>query len=103
LEVLREVVADKPELVHTPGDSHAGEVETAIMMAAYPELVRGSAPEEWPRFPKYVLVRDKRRYWPGGVWGNPALATAAQGKAILAAEADRLSKLINELEDMGGQ
>jgi creatinine amidohydrolase len=100
LEVLREVVADKPELVHTPGDSHAGEVETAIMMAAYPELVRGTAPEEWPRFPKYVLVRDKRRYWPGGVWGNPALATAAQGKAILAAEADRLSKLINELEDM---
>jgi creatinine amidohydrolase len=75
-------------------------VETAIMMAAYPELVRGTAPEEWPRFPKYVLVRDKRRYWPGGVWGNPALATAAQGKAILAAEADRLSKLINELEDM---
>jgi creatinine amidohydrolase len=101
LEVLREVWRDRPDLVKTPGDSHAGEVETAIMMAAYPHLVRGTAPEEWPRFPKYVLVRDKRRYWPGGVWGNPAPATAVQGEAILAAEAERLVKLINELEGAG--
>jgi creatinine amidohydrolase len=74
-------------------------VETAIMMAAYPDLVRGTAPEEWPKFPKYVLVRNKRRYWPGGVWGNPAPATAAQGEAILAAEAERLSLVIGKLEE----
>ena len=103
LELLREVLAEQPTLVKTRGDSHAGEVETAIMMAAYPDLVRGSAPEEWPRFPKYLLVRDKRRYWPGGVWGNPALATAAQGETILAAETERLSKLINELEELEGR
>ena len=102
LELLREVLSDQPDLVHTRGDSHAGEVETAIMLAAYPDLVRGSAPEEWPRFPKYVLVRDKRRYWPGGVWGNPAPATAAQGEAILAAEADRLVRVISILEELGG-
>jgi creatinine amidohydrolase len=100
LELLREVLADKPELVHTKGDSHAGEVETAIMMAAYPHLVRGTAPEEWPSFPKYVLVRDKRRYWPGGVWGNPGPATAAQGEAILEAEAARLDRLISTLEEL---
>jgi creatinine amidohydrolase len=103
LELLREVLSDQPELVKTRGDSHAGEVETAIMMAAYPHLVRGSAPEEWPKFPKYVLVRDKRRYWPGGVWGNPALATAAQGEAILAAESDRLARIISSLEELGGK
>jgi creatinine amidohydrolase len=103
LEVLREVLADQPNLVHTRGDSHAGEVETAIMMAAYPHLVRGTAPEEWPRFPKYILVRDKRRYWPGGVWGNPAPATAAQGEAILAAEVERLSKVISALEELCGR
>jgi creatinine amidohydrolase len=101
LELLREVVAEQPDLVHTRGDSHAGEVETAIMMAAYPDLVRGTAPEEWPRFPKYELVRNKRHYWPGGVWGNPAPATAAQGEAILAAEAERLSLVINALEESG--
>jgi creatinine amidohydrolase len=100
LELLREVWSDQPDLVKTRGDSHAGEVETAIMMAAYPDLVRGTAPEEWPRFPKYVLVRDKRRYWPGGVWGNPAPATPAQGEAILAAEVERLVKIISMLDEL---
>ncbi len=98
LELLREVLADRPELVRTKGDSHAGEVETALMLAAYPHLVKGTAPEEWPRFPKYVLVRDKRRYWPGGVWGNPGVADAQQGEAILAAEARRLAEIIVILE-----
>jgi len=77
-------------------------VETAIMLAAYPHLVQGTAPEEWPNFPKYLLVRDKRRCWPGGVWGKPAAATAEQGEAILEAEVVRLSKVISMLEEQGG-
>lgn len=103
LDVLREVVAEQPDLVQTRGDSHAGEVETAIMMAAFPHLVKGTAPEEWPKFPKYILVRNKRRYWPGGVWGNPAPATAAQGEAILAAEAEKLFLVISKLEESEGR
>jgi len=102
LDLLREVLAEQPDLVHTRGDSHAGEVETAIMMAAHPDLVRGTAPEEWPKFPQHVLVRKKRHFWPGGVWGNPAPATAAQGEAILAAETERLSLVIGMLEEMEG-
>ena len=101
LDLLREVLRDQPDLVQTKGDSHAGEVETAVMLAAYPDLVCGTATEEWPSFPKYVLVRDKRRYWPGGVWGNPTPANAAQGEAILQAEAVRLAKVISTLEEMG--
>jgi creatinine amidohydrolase len=100
LELFREVLADQPGLVQTKGDSHAGEVETAVMMAAYPQLVHGTAPEEWPSFPKYVLVRDKRRFWPGGVWGNPAPASPAQGEEILRAEAVRLSNLISMLQKL---
>jgi creatinine amidohydrolase len=100
LELLREVLLEQPDLVHTKGDSHAGEVETAIMMAAHPDLVRGTAMEEWPTFPKYILVRDKLRYWPGGVWGNPAPAAAGQGEAILRAEAVSLCKLISKLEEL---
>ncbi len=97
LDLLREVLAARPDLIKTKGDSHAGEVETAIMLAAYPHLVKGSAPAEWPSFPKYELVRDKRRYWPGGVWGDPGPAAAAQGEEILAAEALRLAQLIDAL------
>lgn len=102
LDLLREILAEQPELVQTKGDSHAGEVETAVMLAAYPGLVHGTATEEWPTFPKYMLVRDKRRYWPGGVWGNPVPATAAQGEAILRAESVRLAKIISMLEDGEG-
>jgi creatinine amidohydrolase len=97
LDLLREVVAARPELVQTKGDSHAGEVETALMLAAYPQLVVGSAPVERPSFPKYVLVRNKRRYWPGGVWGDPGAATAEQGETILKAEAERLVEILDFL------
>jgi creatinine amidohydrolase len=102
LELLREVLLEQPDLVHTKGDSHAGEVETAVMLAAYPDLIQGTATEEWPSFPKYILVRDKRRYWPGGVWGNPAPAAAAQGEAIMQAEAVKLAKVIKTLEELEG-
>jgi creatinine amidohydrolase len=100
LDLLREVLSGRPDLVQTKGDSHAGEVETAVMLAAHPELVQGSAPAEWPSFPKYLLVRDKRRYWPGGVWGDPARATGEQGEEILEAEARRLVEVISALESM---
>jgi creatinine amidohydrolase len=101
LDLLREVLAARPALVKTTGDAHAGEVETALMLAAHPHLVQGTAPAEWPTFPKCVLVRDKRRYWPGGVWGDPAPASAAQGEAILQAEAERLAEVIDFLLQEG--
>jgi creatinine amidohydrolase len=101
LDLLKEVLTEQPHLVKTKGDAHAGEVETALMLAAYPHLVKGTAPAEWPSFPKYILVKDKRRYWPGGVWGDPSQATAAQGEAILEAETQRLVLLIDALE--GGE
>jgi creatinine amidohydrolase len=97
LDLLREVLSARPDLIKTKGDSHAGEVETAIMLASHPDLVKGRAPAEWPSFPKYELVRDKRRYWPGGVWGDPGPAAAAQGEEILAAETLRLVQLIDAL------
>ena len=98
LDLLREVLTENPHLVRTKGDAHAGEVETALMLAAYPRLVKGTAPAEWPTFPKYILVRDKRRFWPGGVWGDPAPATAARGEEILQAEVRHLGRVIAALE-----
>lgn len=98
LDLLREIITANPHLVRTKGDAHAGEVETALMLAAFPRLVKGTAPAEWPNFPKYILVRDKRRFWPGGVWGDPAPATAAQGEEILQAEMKRLRQVLAALE-----
>lgn len=98
IDLIIEVLKQYPDLVQTKGDSHAGEVETALMQATYPHLVKGSAPAEWPHFPKFILVRDKRPYWPGGVWGNPELASPEQGQEILAREADYLAEMVKSLQ-----
>lgn len=85
-------------LVETPGDAHAGEIETSRIMHSHPHLVQGSAPEEYPDFPTGLLVRDKRRYWPGGVWGNPAKATAEKGRQLEALVADKVVELVRMME-----
>ena len=96
LDLLREVAGD---LLETPGDSHAGEWETSLIQHFHPDLVRGSAPEEYPRFPRYRLVSRKRDFWPGGVWGHPGKASPEKGRLL----AERLSRglelLLKELAE----
>lgn len=98
LVLLQEVLKTHPGLVKTPNDGHAGEIETAVMLAAFPQLVRGTAAAEWPSLPRFILCRQKRRFWPGGVWGDPTVATPEQGEKILQLEAEKLVAVIRELE-----
>jgi creatinine amidohydrolase len=98
LDLLREALKEAPGLVRTPGDAHAGEVETAIILAIRPESVSGSAPAEWPSFPKFILSRRKRKFWPGGVWGDPGAATREKGEEILSYEVKFLVELAKALE-----
>ena len=69
-------------IVETVGDSHAGEIETSRIMHSHPHLVKGTAPKEFPSFPPGILVRNKRKFWPGGVWGDPAKASPEKGRQI---------------------
>lgn len=79
---------------HFPGDSHAGRTETSLMLALRPSLVRlglfaagNCAPLErlMPR-----LVREGvRAVSSNGVLGDPAGASAAEGKLMLAATIER--------------
>jgi creatinine amidohydrolase len=87
-------------LIETEGDAHAGEIETSRILHSHPRLVKGSAPREFPSFPPGILVRDKRRYWPGGVWGDPGKATAEKGARLEGLVAERLTALVRELERM---
>ncbi len=97
---ILDLVARLPEgLVETPGDAHAGEVETSLMEFLKPDLVKGESPVEFPDFPKFILVRNKLRYWPGGVWGDPSKASALKGRRILEKEADLLAGLVKTLEN----
>lgn len=87
-------------IVETAGDSHAGEIETSRILHSHPHLVKGSAPREFPSFPSGILVRDKRRYWPGGVWGDPGRATAEKGARLEGVVVTALLRLVEQLEGM---
>lgn len=85
-------------IIETPGDCHAGEIETSRILATRPHLVKGSSPAEMSAFPGFILVRDKRRYWPGGVGGNPSRASADKGRQLEALVVAALGRLVDALE-----
>jgi len=85
-------------LVETADDAHAGEIETSRILHSHPQLVQGSAPEEYPVFPAGLLVRDKRRYWPGGVWGDPFKASAEKGRLIEELVVKKIVELVKFME-----
>ncbi len=81
----------------TEGDSHAGEIETSRMMAYFPELIKGRGEEEYPNFPSPVMVRNKRKFWPGGVWGNPLKASKKKGLKVNDLIVEKLAKKFTSL------
>jgi creatinine amidohydrolase len=90
-------------LIETPGDSHAGEIETSRIMHSHPNLVKGTSPEEYPSFPTGILVRDKLCYWPGGVWGNPSKASAEKGARLETLVVEKLIELVRSIENVRKQ
>ncbi|MDT8395996.1 MAG: creatininase family protein [bacterium] len=95
LDLVKEVSAD---LLATPGDGHAGEIETSRMMHLYPDRVREPPPEEYPDFPPGHVVPDPERYWPGGVWGNPRAADGDKGRLIVERSAEALVRIVESLK-----
>jgi len=85
-------------LIETPGDAHAGEIETSRIMHSHPHLVKGIGVSEYPSFPTGILVRDKRSFWPGGVWGDPTKASAEKGRILESVVADKVVELVRALE-----
>jgi creatinine amidohydrolase len=70
----------------TPSDDmHAGEIEVSMLLHARPEWVRdGYQNADWQANPRpHLLVTGMRGYTSSGVIGQPSLATAEKGRAIL--------------------
>ncbi|MBI4799605.1 MAG: creatininase family protein [Desulfarculus sp.] len=97
-----DLLAEAREFLECAGDSHAGEVETSLALHLWPELVKGTAAEAYPTFPRFVLVRNKLAHWPSGVWGDPGKASADKGRRILTAEAAALAQVLSDLEARTG-
>ena len=86
------------QLIETKGDSHAGEIETSRILHSHPHLVKGTALREFPDFPAGILVRNKQKYWPGGVWGDPGKATAEKGAELEKLIVQQLSQFVDKFE-----
>ena len=87
------------DIIETKGDGHAGELETSLILHSKPHLVKGLGESSYPQIPHYFLVRDKRKYWPTGVWGNPKKATAEKGKKVFDIAVDKIINLTREIEN----
>ncbi len=74
-----DIIYDRKDL--PPKEGHAGMIETSRLLVHRPDLVKGRAPRGRNRIPKYAVVRDARRHWPG-VTGDPSKASRALGERV---------------------
>jgi creatinine amidohydrolase len=89
-------------IVETPGDMHAGEIETSRLLTICPHLVRSDKlPEASGReSPKPLLAHDVRRYWPSSVLGAPRKATAEKGERLGQMVAQYLADLVKRMQEI---
>lgn len=90
---------------------HAGQVETSMMLALKPELVRMELARDFPstsqqRSARYPILGNGRSaklawqmqdYHPAGAVGNAAAADAETGRELVAAAGRSLAQLLQEL------
>jgi len=94
LDLIKKVSKD---IIVTPHDGHAGEIETSRMMYLHPDSVGDLPGEEYPQLPMGRVVPDPERYWPGGVWGKPEESDPEKGRIIVERSADALAGIIKSL------
>jgi len=87
------------DLIETSGDAHAGEIETSRILYLNPDLVKGTGKREFPNFPPGMIVRNKRKFWSNGVWGDPTKATPEKGRRINDLVVSKLIEFIETLNN----
>lgn len=89
-------------LIETEGDAHAGEIETSRILHSHPSLVIGKGERGCPDFPLGILVREKRKYWPNGVWGDPSKASAEKGRLLEEMVVKKIVEIVRKMEVFTG-
>lgn len=88
------------EIIETPFDSHAGEIETSRMLAIDDKLVKGdykSIKADKPNFFPGEIVKDKLKYWESGVWGDPSKANKEKGRKLIALSAQKILEILDKI------
>jgi creatinine amidohydrolase len=86
------------EIAETRNDSHAGEMETSLILHLAGRLVKGRSKEEYPKLPKPFLAREKVKCWPGGVWGNPSAASKEKGERLFTIMVEKVVELVRQID-----
>ena len=84
--------------VETPHDGHAGEVETSLMMVIRPDLVKGSPEGNFPKRPRFMIMKDVRHLMGNGIMGNPEPASPEKGRRYFQMAVDGVKAALEELE-----
>jgi creatinine amidohydrolase len=85
------------------GWGHAGEMETSVMMALHPDLVREDRLQKDGHPPRGELAAQVARYrWmhestDRGVYGDPTFGTAEKGERFLSAAVEVLVRIVGEI------
>ncbi len=85
------------EIAETRNDSHAGEMETSLIIHLAGRLVKGRSKEEYPMLPKPFLAKEKVKCWPGGVWGNPNAASKEKGERLFTIMVEKVVELVRQI------
>lgn len=82
---------------------HTGELETSILLHAYPQLVRdGYQTADWAADDRrHLLITGMGEYTRSGVIGQPSLGSAEKGKAVLASLVDSFAPVLEILRRNG--
>lgn len=82
-------------------DMHAGELETSILLAAYPDYLRDGWQHDDHLAPdrRQLLTLGIGAYTATGVIGQPSLATEAKGQAALHRLAENSGKIVRTLNE----
>ena len=96
------IAKESQEIVQTKGDGHAGELETSLIMHVRPDLVKDLPESFFPQMPQYFLARNKKKYWPSGIWGDPKKASPEKGKQIFDIAVEKIVQLKQEFEKFEG-
>ncbi len=98
LTIYEIIGKEAAEIAECEGDSHAGELETSLLLYLNPELVKGRSKKERPKFKRPFIATDKLKYWPGAVNGDPELATVDKGERFFKVMVEKTAELVKEIE-----
>ncbi|WP_428401655.1 creatininase family protein [Methanocrinis sp.] len=84
--------------VETPGDGHAGEIETSRMLVIREDLVGGLPEKHFPSRPRYLVMKDVRHLMGNGIMGDPSKATKEKGKKFMEISVLGVLEAVEELE-----